>query len=102
MTVLCPHQRLAYRSESEAVRASQSMHRFPGAHMCPTCGFWHAGARYAHCPTRKVPHGSRDEAQEAADNLNARPDGWGTNYPYECEACGQWHVGRPHKGKRLQ
>lgn len=52
------------------------------------------------CGCRKVPHGSRESAQKAADRLNATPDGWGRNYPFQC-AEGRWHVGRPHKGKTV-
>jgi hypothetical protein len=100
MIVLCPRQRYAYRSESEALRASQALqHRFPGAHVCPTCGFWHAGHRYLLCPSRKRPYACKEEAQEAADETNKTPDGYGMNYPYSCASCGQWHIGRPHKGK---
>lgn len=102
MTVLCPRQMLAYRSETDALTASRTKHRFPSAHLCGTCGFWHAGALYARCPSRKVPHGSKAEAQSYADRLNAKADGFGVNYPYECPTCSQWHIGRPHKGKTLQ
>ena len=102
MTVLCPHQRLAYLTQGDALLASQAMHRFPVAHLCPTCEHWHAGSRHTRCPSRKVPHGCKEEAQLAADRLNAKPDGYGRSYPYECSTCGQWHVGRPHKGKTLQ
>ena len=101
--VICPRHRIAYGLEAEALIASRAMrHRYPAAHVCPTCGYWHAGPRYAHCVSRKVPHSCKEEAQAHADRLNANPDGWGTNYPYECRKCGQWHVGRPHKGKTLQ
>jgi hypothetical protein len=102
MPVLCPRQRYAYQSECEALRASREMHhRFPGAHLCPTCGFWHAGYRYTLCPSRKRPYAYKEEAQAAADETNNSPDGYGPNYPYECQRCGQWHIGRPHKGKAL-
>ena len=103
MTVICPRQRIAYQSESDALHASRrAAHRYPGAHLCPTCGFWHAGPRYQWCSTRKVPHSCEAEAQAQAGVMNAAPDGWGHNYPYECDVCGQWHIGRPHKGKTLQ
>ena len=102
MTVLCPRQRIAYTSELEAVSASQARHQFPGAHLCPTCGFWHAGHRYLLCSSRKNPYACKKEAQIAADETNRTSDGYGLNYPYQCDACGQWHIGRPHKGKTLQ
>jgi hypothetical protein len=50
---------------------------------------------------RKVPQKSQEEAQKEADRFNANPDGWGKNYPYLCDECGRWHVGRPHKGKTV-
>jgi hypothetical protein len=53
-------------------------------------------------PSRKVPCGCKDEAQSAADEINKRPDRYGLNYSYSCVTCGQWHIGRPHKGKTLQ
>ena len=101
--VRCPTQRTAYLSQAEAISAAiGSDRRFICAHKCVVCGFWHAGAAYLRCPTRKVPHGSRELAQVAADRLNANSDGLGTNYPYHCPECEQWHCGRPHKGRTLQ
>jgi hypothetical protein len=102
VTVLCPRQRIAYAFHREAESASQVQNRFPGAHLCPTCGFWHAGHRNLHCRSRKIPDACKEETQIAADETNQTPGDYGPNYPYECDACGQWHIGRPHKGKTLQ
>lgn len=100
MTVLCPRKMVAYQQEADALAACRT--NIKGAHRCPICEYWHAGPLYTHCPSRKVPYASKSEAQTYAARMNARPDGYGTNYPYECPTCGQWHVGRPHKGKTLQ
>ena len=88
MTVLCPRQRIAYTSELEAVSASRARHQFPGAHLCPTCGFWHAGHRYLLCSTRKIPYACKKEAQIAADETNRTNDGYGLSYPISAMRAG--------------
>jgi len=102
VVVLCPRQKIAYASHLAALNASRARDRFPGAHLCLMCGLWHAGYRYLLCRTRKIPYACKEEAQIAADDTNRTPDGYGLNYPYRCNACGQWHIGRPHKGRTLQ
>ena len=62
---------------------------------------FNAPPKYPRCPMRKVPWQSQDEAQAESDRLNAKPDGWGKNYPFHCDQCGKWHTGRPHKGKTV-
>lgn len=94
-TVLCPRQKQAFATRKAALSDGAV------AHLCPVCGFWHKGPLYLRCGSRKVPRATRTEAQREADRLNANPDGWGKNYPYKCSECGNWHVGRPHKGKMV-
>jgi hypothetical protein len=92
MTVLCMRQWIACASQLEAVSASRARHRYPGAHLCPTCGFWYAGHRYLFA-ARKISYACKEEAQIAADETNQTSDGYGLN-PYQCDACGQWHTRR--------
>ena len=46
--------------------------------------------------SRKIPYACKEEAQIAADETNQIPDGYSRNYSYQCDACGQWLIGRPH------
>jgi len=47
-------------------------------------------------------HMPASKRQIAADETNQIPDGYGRNYPFKCDTCGQWHIGRPHKSETLQ
>lgn len=53
------------------------------------------------CPTGKIGHKKRREAQSVATRLNKREVLDGPNMQavaYRCWHCSQWHVGRPkHK-----
>lgn len=52
---------------------------------------------YVDCRTGKVPHPTREQAQLAADRMNARTDNIGVCTTYLCTRCSFWHIGREYK-----